>query len=73
MIPLPDGNPGILSIKTGELQGFRDFLVSSAPATGKIHPEAEVFPGRKSLISCIPGLPAGNGDHSLTFLTVYSL
>jgi hypothetical protein len=31
MIPLPDENPGISMIRTGILQGFRDFLEYSAP------------------------------------------
>jgi hypothetical protein len=34
---------------------------------------ADIFPVRKSLISDIPGFPAGDGDHSLTFLTVWKV
>jgi hypothetical protein len=35
--------------------------------------KVEVFPARKCFISDIPGFPAGVGDHSLTFVTVFRL
>jgi hypothetical protein len=34
-------------------------------------PKAKAFLARKSYISDITGFTAGDGDHSLTFLTVY--
>jgi hypothetical protein len=39
----------------------------------KSYPKAEVFLMGKCLISDISGFPAGDADHSLTFLTVYVL
>jgi hypothetical protein len=62
---------------------FLEFLESSAPdpekpsldriRPGSVNPPKakEVFPARKSLISDIPGFPARNDEHSLTFLTVW--
>jgi hypothetical protein len=41
----------------------------SQPGRANSH-DAEVFPPRKNLNSNIPGFPAGDRDHSLTFLTV---
>jgi hypothetical protein len=56
----------------GILLDIQDFLESSAPDRAKI-PKAEVFLARKILfiISDIPGFPAGDGNHSLAFTTVY--
>jgi hypothetical protein len=52
--------PGILLIDL--------FLARKIPGNPEM---PKVFPARRSLISVIPRLPAGDGDHSLTFLTVY--
>ncbi len=65
---------------------FQDFLESSAPNPGKpflrpkysrpgkkTFPKKEEFLVGKFLISDISGFPAGDADHSLTFLTVHML
>jgi hypothetical protein len=52
------------------------FLAGDSFALGVFFPnQKRKIPGnhemtRKSLIMHIPGFPAGDGDHSLTFLTV---
>ncbi len=54
-------------MNTSALEGF-----PGSGAERLRNPEVlEVFPDRKSLISDIPEFPAGDGDHSLIFLTVH--
>jgi hypothetical protein len=51
---------------------FPDFPESSAPDPGKT-PQVRSISGHGRITHDIPGFPAVDGDHSLTFLTVHIL
>ncbi len=53
---------------TSVLGGFFPDQERKSPGNPEI---PKVFPARKSIISHITGFPAGDGDNSLKFLTVY--
>ncbi len=75
----PRHQPGILwchrlnSSWPGIILEFQNCLESSSLDLGTTPPPLPkaAFLARKSYISYIPGFTAGDGDHSLTFLTVY--